>query len=562
MAIGQNRDGSCSGSSGGSSTSTDTQTQAENLDRSPASAKALPLGLRTPDGPAPLDLHQLRDYRLLALLGESDTSRVYKALDTKRDRLVAVKVLSADPLPDEKARRRFERDVQAVGKLDHPHLVRMTDAGEADGIRFLVTEYVEGIDLRQLLRARGRLPAAEACEMVRQAALGLDFAHRRGLRHGNVKPSNLVLSVKRQVKLLDLGVSLMHDRPALDEQTAARRVMSTIDYIAPEQALDAYQADERSDIYSLGVTLYHLLTGSPPCAKTPEFEQRPCTVTPVDHVAPRVPAGLAQVVAKTLSHDPRERYASAAEVAEALSPFALNTALPPTVEFVAHEPAVPSAPAGWVPKMLETETVKLGRVRARWPLVVGLVAAVALVLAAVTVSIRGDRGTLVVEVDQSGAAIVIDGDDDRVQRTVAGKRMEIELLPGTHEMRVNKDGFVAETRRFEIARGDRTTFRVELRQETPDVPAAAARRRLIGGRGSPSWAAGPASLDHAQPHDQRDTQPQPRDTSTLRLLVDDHFTSPTSGFGEWSNDIFSTAYVAGASQYQVIAKQSGIWSPG
>jgi serine/threonine protein kinase len=344
----------------------DTQTESEELGRLLAAAKALGPGLKAPDRPQspPSDLGQLRDYRLLALLGKRGTGRVYKALDTKHDKLVAIKVLPAESLRDEKSWPRFEREMRGVVEIDHPHVVRTIDAGESDGTHFLVMEFVEGIDLRQLLRARGRLPAAEACELARQAALGLAFVHRQGWVHREVKPSNLVLSATGELKLLDVGAALLHERPAGDELTAAREAMSAFDYMAPEQALDAQCADPRSDIYSLGATLYHLLTGSAPFGYEADIPRgdfgRARAPTPLDQLVARLPSGLAELVAKMMAHDARDRYGSATEAAEALTPFAQLIALPPTADYVSHiqppqiadagKPVAEAAPTGWVQK--------------------------------------------------------------------------------------------------------------------------------------------------------------------------------------------------------------------
>ena len=140
------------------------------------------------------------------------------------------------------------------------------DAGEADGTHFLVMEYVDGIDLSNLVRQHGPLPVAEACELIRQAALGLQHAHEHGLVHRDIKPANLLLTTGGQVKILDLGLALLavDTRRPTNELTADRPVMGTADYMSPEQAGDSHAVDIRADIYSLGCTLYKLLTGKAP----------------------------------------------------------------------------------------------------------------------------------------------------------------------------------------------------------------------------------------------------------------------------------------------------------
>src|SRR5262249_33677503 len=153
----------------------------------------------------------------------------------------------------------------AGGRLEHPNLVRYTDAGEVEGKLFLVMELLDGEDLAKLVKARGPLPVAEACALVRQAALGLQHAHEQGLVHRDVKPSNLLLTTAGVVKVLDLGLArLCAAGPAGEALTSATQLMGTPDYMAPEQLLDSHAVDARTDLYSLGCTLYHLLAGDPP----------------------------------------------------------------------------------------------------------------------------------------------------------------------------------------------------------------------------------------------------------------------------------------------------------
>lgn len=150
-----------------------------------------------PDDASP-DHEQLGPYRLLEKLGAGGMGTVYKALHTKLDRVVAIKVLSKSRLNDADAVARFEREMKAVGRLQHPHIVHATDADEDDGVHYLVMEFVDGIDLSKLQRRLGRLPVAEACELVRQGAIGLQYVHEHGLVHRDIKPSNLMLAVSGQ----------------------------------------------------------------------------------------------------------------------------------------------------------------------------------------------------------------------------------------------------------------------------------------------------------------------------------------------------------------------------
>jgi hypothetical protein len=255
---------------------------------------------------------------------------VYRALHTRLRRVVALKVLPAERTRDAGAVARFEREMEAVGRLEHPHIVRATDAGEADGCHFLVMEYVPGIDLARLVRLCGALEVADACALVRQAALGLQHAHEAGLVHRDIKPSNLMVTPEGVVKLLDLGLALLHGQlPAAEDLTPSGQAMGTADYMAPEQALDSHVVDIRADIYSLGCTLYKLLTGQAPFGggrysstfkKMTAHAHEP--VPPVRDLRPEVPEGLAAVLDRLLAKEPAGRFATPQEVADALAPFA------------------------------------------------------------------------------------------------------------------------------------------------------------------------------------------------------------------------------------------------
>jgi len=293
-----------------------------------------PAGIPSPKDAPPDQLGSLGQYELLSVLGRGAMGTVYKARHSKLDKLVAVKVLDIGRLRDERAVARFEREMKAVASAEHPHIVRATDAGESEGRHFLVMEFVEGLDLSRLLCNVGPLPAAEACELVRQAALGLQYAHSKGLVHRDLKPSNLILARNEngspQVKILDMGLALLRMPQASEgrELTSDGQVMGTFDYMAPEQATDSHKVDIRADIYSLGATLYKLLCGQSPLAGHEEDSpiKRLMTVaneTPLSIGQRRsdLPEGLPAVVDRMLARNRDERYATPAEVAAALTPF-------------------------------------------------------------------------------------------------------------------------------------------------------------------------------------------------------------------------------------------------
>jgi serine/threonine protein kinase len=277
----------------------------------------------------------LPGYEILGELGRGGMAFVYKARDLHRRRLVAVKVSDPRLAGDDEVVARFRQEQFLAVRLAHPNLVAAYDAGEVDGVRYLVLEYVKGHDLARIVQQRGPLPVAEACEVVRRAALGLENLHEHGLVHRDVKPANLMLTPSRQVKVLDLGVARHLGVPAPGRQVMSLgQCLGTPDYMAPEQCLDSHAVDRRADIYALGCTLYELLTGQPPFAgpghecvflKMKAHVEAP--VPPIRERRPDVPEGLAAVVERMLAKDRANRFASAAGVVAALQPFAAGADL-------------------------------------------------------------------------------------------------------------------------------------------------------------------------------------------------------------------------------------------
>jgi WD40 repeat protein/tRNA A-37 threonylcarbamoyl transferase component Bud32 len=275
----------------------------------------------------PEALAQHPRYEIIQLLGRGGMGAVYLARHKVMDRTVALKAISPQYLDNPQAVARFRREVQSAAKLAHPHIVTAHDAEQAGDLHFLVMEYVEGTDLARLLKQRGPLPVAEACEYARQTALGLEHAYEHGLIHRDMKPHNLMLTARGVVKVLDFGLArLVRPGGSASEFTGENVVMGTMDYIAPEQAQDSRTADTRSDIYSLGCTLFHLLTGQPPFPVGGAVEKVLAHVMMppplVTDQRPEAPAELNAVVAKMLAKEPAERYQTPADVARALAPFA------------------------------------------------------------------------------------------------------------------------------------------------------------------------------------------------------------------------------------------------
>lgn len=202
------------------------------------------------------------DYELLGEIARGGMGVVYKARHIKLDKLVALKVLSPHLTGDVEAVKRFEREMKAVGRVDHPNIVRAMDAGQVGDTHYLVMEYVDGTDLQRLVKAKGPRPIGEACRLVREAAIALAYAHAQGLTHRDLKPSNLILTQEGQLKVLDLGLARLG--ASSDSLTTTGASLGTPDYMAPEQWTNIRLVDHRSDLYALGCTLFFLLTARPP----------------------------------------------------------------------------------------------------------------------------------------------------------------------------------------------------------------------------------------------------------------------------------------------------------
>jgi serine/threonine-protein kinase len=268
----------------------------------------------------------LDDYVLLDKLGEGGMGVVFKARHRLMRREVALKLVHPERLARPQLRERFLREIHTFGQLSHPNIVTAFDAGQVGDRCFLVMELLDGMDLAKVVQTQGPLPIEAACGFARQAALGLAHAHQRGVVHRDVKPSNLIRTQDEVIKILDLGLAHLcaeGEGSTVDPLTPAGIVMGTPDFIAPEQAVDAQRADSRSDVYSLGCTLYCLLTGSVPfpggSAAGKMLRHQTDTPAPLEERRPDVPASVAVIVRKLMARPPEERFQTAAEVADALA---------------------------------------------------------------------------------------------------------------------------------------------------------------------------------------------------------------------------------------------------
>jgi WD40 repeat protein/serine/threonine protein kinase len=302
----------------------------------------------------------LGPYVVLERLGEGAMGQVFKARHRLLGRVVALKVIRREKLTNPDAVRRFYQEAQAAAHLSHPNVVLAYDVGQAGNTHYLAMEYVEGVDLARLVKERGRLPVSQACEYVRQAALGLQHAFEKGLVHRDIKPHNLLVSRAAErpgapaagdvVKVLDFGLARLQGPP--DGQTGLTRlgaVMGTPDYIAPEQAMDSRGVDSRADLYSLGCTLYFLLAGRPPFPGNSltevllKHQMEPAA--PLASLGVEVPAGVQAVLDRLMAKRPEDRYPTPAEAARALAPFCREEAI--TAEAFAALTARPPTADEW-----------------------------------------------------------------------------------------------------------------------------------------------------------------------------------------------------------------------
>ncbi len=277
---------------------------------------------------------KLGPYELVRKLGQGGMGAVYEARHTKLNKTFALKVLPAGFALNEGAVTRFEREMQAIGKLDHPHIIKATDAGEFQGTHYLVMEYIEGTDLSVLVKTRGPLSVRDACKAIRQAALGLQHAHEHGLVHRDIKPSNLFVTKSGQIKLLDLGLARLGDDGEQQRGlTSVGQILGTPDYMAPEQWDDTHSVDARADLYSLGCTLCFVLTGRAPYADVTKSSLLQLMKAHVEGAIPNltdtrldVPPELNAIFVRLLAKQAEARYPNAAEVIAALEPFTRKAA--------------------------------------------------------------------------------------------------------------------------------------------------------------------------------------------------------------------------------------------
>jgi serine/threonine-protein kinase len=257
--------------------------------------------------------------------------RVFKAVHQTMNRTVALKLLSPNLVQTSRARELFQREVRAAARLNHANIVTAYDANQIEDRYFLVMEYVDGPNLDQLVRGQKPLPVPLVCEIVRQAANGLQYAHEMGMVHRDIKPANLLVQLAGPnqdltVKILDFGLARLQEPGQENLPGGDRVIMGTPDYLSPEQAVSLNDVDIRSDLYSLGCTFYFLLTGRVPFPKGTPLEKldrhKNEEPVPVEEYRPDVPAPVAGIVRRLMAKYPPHRFQTPAELAAAVVPFA------------------------------------------------------------------------------------------------------------------------------------------------------------------------------------------------------------------------------------------------
>jgi tRNA A-37 threonylcarbamoyl transferase component Bud32/mono/diheme cytochrome c family protein len=421
----------------------------------------------------PGHLGRLGHYEVTEVIGRGGMGVVLKAFDEKLHRVVAIKVIAPELATSATARQRFTREAQAAAAVRNEHVIDIHAVEEADGLPYLVMEYVSGLSLQERLDRAGPLEPKEILRIGIQVSTGLAAAHVQGLVHRDIKPANILLeNGVQRVKITDFGLARAVDDASLSQSGV---VAGTPHYMAPEQA-EGKPVDRRADLFSLGSVLYALCTGRAPfrASTTMAVLKRVCEETPrpIREINPGAPEGLVAIIARLHAKDPAERLHSAGEVAELLS------------QQLAHlqQSALPPVPAP-LPRGPHGLRSPVGRHRHWWLAAaavlflfggLGLTEATGVTnLAATVIRVLTPDGTLVVEVDDPQVKVTIEGDRGMVI-TGAGPQ-EVRLRAGSYRVLAAKDGKTIKEELVSISRGGKQLVKVSVEPTGPAPPAAQAR---------------------------------------------------------------------------------------
>lgn len=435
----------------------------------------------------------LGNYILMERIGAGGMGEVFKARHRRMDRLVAIKLLPSAMTKDKAAIARFDREVKAAAKLRHPNIVAADDADEANGVHFLVMEYVEGSDLSAIVKKNGPFSVEKAVNYVLQAARGLEFAHGEGIVHRDIKPANLLLDKKGVVKILDMGLArIQGDAAGQAELTGTGAVMGTVDYMAPEQAVSTKHADARADIYSLGCSLFYLLTGTPTfdgdtlMAKLLAHRDKP--IPSLRSVRAEVPAKVDAVFKKMVAKKVEDRYQTMRDVIADLEQCSAASPVKPEsvadtldLEMTSLMQNASLAPSKSIQKR-KKKKAKPGRPSRNLLLIGGGILGVLVLLAGLLIRVKTKDGTLVVNVNEPDAEVEVSNEQGKVEITRNGEKGPITITvdPGKHRLKVNKAGFELFTDNFEMESGGKKTITAKLvpvdqKETAPANPAAGKR---------------------------------------------------------------------------------------
>jgi len=460
----------------------------------------------------------LEKYVVLDSLGRGGMGQVYKAQHRRMKRAVALKILPSSATRSPDLVKRFQREVEAAAKLSHPNIVTAYDANEVNKVHFLVMEYVDGKDLASRVKEGGPLAVAKAVDYVLQAARGLEYAHKAGITHRDIKPANLLLDKSGTVKILDMGLARIEETisptagTAEEGLTRSGEVMGTLDYMSPEQGLNTKNADARSDVYSLGCTLFTLLTGRMLYVGQTLVEKilahRENPIPSLCGLRKDVSEGLDAVFRKMVAKRPEDRQQSMGEliaeleacVAAGLASSEAKGALADTVSFqkasgpeTLGQPQPASSTGSFFDQLLAEDSVQvterlltpLAPVRRRrkaWPwIVTGAALGGVLILFGIVLSLRTPDGTLTVEVNEPGATVTVADAEDKVEITRSSGKEALVLTVdrGKHRLKVEKDGFQFFTQDFVMESGGREVIKARLEPLAPPAPVATSGTLLL-----------------------------------------------------------------------------------
>ncbi len=487
-----------------------SQLEANRSDRSPLGPTLEP---STADSLPPA-LRDHSDYEVLGKLGEGGLGIVYLARNKLMGREEVLKVVRNERTSSREVLERFLREIRSAAQLHHTNIVTAFSVLRAGESVVFAMEYVEGYDLAKLVKTQGRLPIRLACNFVYQAALGLQCADEKGMVHRDIKPNNLMVArhgKRPVVKVLDFGLAKATREVSMDGTlTREGQMLGTPYYMAPEQIVNAQKADIRADIYSLGCTLYYLLTGNPPFDGTSLYDifqaHMSMDALALNLVRPEVPAELAALVAKMMAKEPDRRFQTPGEVARALKPFFKESQSEPRrsnqdlsqaaqLQAIDGSEGNGSAPAAahayaLVETPMARETVTPGRTQSLaehrfdqtrnerashsilktlpirrkpwfWPAVAAGVLLLGL-LAGIVIRVKTPDGVLVLEGLPSGAEVYVDGSRVTVKWPDGGAQAEVHVRPGEHLVELRMDGFRAVGESVTIDSGNRRTLTARL----------------------------------------------------------------------------------------------------